>query len=81
MRGTGFPKHAEGTELRGLCKALEFCALKTSSPCQLSMIVSRLTMFVDIKSFFFYALVNTESDGRVYYLLTSSMRTPKIIRE
>lgn len=25
MRGTGFPKHAEDTELRGLCKALEFC--------------------------------------------------------
>ena len=31
MRGTGFPKHAESTELRGLCKALEFCALKPKS--------------------------------------------------
>ena len=58
MRGAGFPRHAKDTELRGLCKALEFCVpLKTNSPCQLSMIVSRLAVFVDVKPFFFYALV------------------------
>ena len=32
------------------------------------MIVSRLAVFVDVKPFFFYALVYAEPDGRVYYL-------------